>query len=159
MHGQTQVELWISSVFCVLFVFWGTEIDENGVPGPVRNRVGIQTPQKTKKIESGKRCGRAFWGHFGTFGEAVFYVFLGTSLFRSWAPFGRPKWQKGCQKGAKSDEKGRPKPCSGTCEKHGRHCTGGILGGPGEGPGRTFFKTLRHGLSRRAPGGLEEDFL
>ena len=37
-------------MFCVLFVFWGTRIDENGVPGPIRDQVGIQTPKKTQKV-------------------------------------------------------------------------------------------------------------
>ena len=33
----------------MIFVFWGTQIDENGVPGPIRDQVGIQTPKKTQK--------------------------------------------------------------------------------------------------------------
>ena len=99
MHRPTQVELWISSVFCVLFVSWGTKNDENGVPGPVRDRVGIQTPTKTKKIKSGKRFRRAFWGHFGTFGEAFFYCFCWDVPFSLlgaiWVPKGAERVPKG----------------------------------------------------------------
>jgi len=102
MHGQTQAKLWISSVFCVFFVLWGTKIDENGVPGPVRNRVGLQTPKKTKKIESVKRFRRAFWGHFGTFGEAFFYCFWGdvplSLLGAFWAPKVPERVPNGSQK-------------------------------------------------------------
>ena len=37
-------------LFSVLFVFWATKIDENGVPGLIRDQGGIQTPKKREKI-------------------------------------------------------------------------------------------------------------
>ena len=80
-------------------------------------------------------------------------VFSGSVFFVSWATFGRPKRQKGCPNGAQSDEKGGPKAPCGTCQKHGRHCTGGTWGGSGEGPGISFFRnalrSLPHTLPRR----------
>ena len=72
MHGQTQVELWISSVFCVLFVLRGTKIDDNGVPGRIREQVGLQTLKKTKSMNLDFRFGRVFWRHFGIFREVIF---------------------------------------------------------------------------------------
>ena len=49
MHGQTHVELWISSVFCELFVSWGTKIDENVVPEPIRDQGQHRDPKKVVK--------------------------------------------------------------------------------------------------------------
>jgi len=50
LGDQAHVELWISSVFCVLFGIWGTEIDENVVPGPMRDQVSMQTPKNADKF-------------------------------------------------------------------------------------------------------------
>jgi len=49
MHAQTHAEHWVSSVFCVRFCDLGTKIDENMVPGPIRDQVSVQTPQKIEK--------------------------------------------------------------------------------------------------------------
>jgi len=69
MRGQTQGERWISSVLCVFFVIWGTEIDEN-----VHEETYVEV-----------------WSSSVFY---VFFVFLGTKIDGKWSrngsrgPFG-----------------------------------------------------------------------
>ena len=39
--GKWHVGVWISIYFCEFLMFVGSEIDENGVPGLIRDKVGI----------------------------------------------------------------------------------------------------------------------
>jgi len=82
MLEETHVELWISrvlSVFCVSFLWFGApKFDENGVPGPIRDQVSIETPKKSRKVRKrvwiligGETFGGTFWRLSATFLQVV----------------------------------------------------------------------------------------
>ena len=51
---------------------FGLPNDENGVPGPIREDVGIEPPKNAQIIKSVRHFWRAFWRLVGTFREVVF---------------------------------------------------------------------------------------
>ena len=71
----------------------------------------------------------------------VFDVFYEGFFFVPWATLGAQSAQKAPKNGGKMEPKGSPRAPSGKCKNHGRHCTGGIWGGLGEGLGGDFFQT------------------
>ena len=136
MHGQTQVEVWISSVFCVLFVVWGTKIDGNGVPGPVRDQVGTRAPKKTPK-----------WSGFGldlTPVGALFRVvgvhFGGSFSVCFWnisfSPLGWHSAAQGAGKGGKRDPRVMKKEVLGHPLEHAKTMAGTVREAYREVPGR-----------------------
>ena len=83
------------SGFACVFVI----LDVFGVPGPIRDEVGIQTPKNTENVISGNPVWRVFWRQFATFSEVVFVCVFRRCLFRLqgdlWAPKATervPKW-------------------------------------------------------------------
>ena len=81
--------------FHVFFVIW----DICGVPGPIRDEVGIQTQKNTENAILVNPVWRVFWRQFATFSEVVFVCFFRRCLFRLrgdlWAPKATervPKW-------------------------------------------------------------------
>ena len=122
---------------------------EDGVPGPIQDKVRAWTPTNTKIANSLCPVWRSFWDFFPIFGEVFFHVFFLTLFFSSRVMLRRPKSHKGCQKEIQSKQKGCLKPPWGPHEKHGIYCTGATLRPPREGPGTTFLKSaLRRGLHR-----------
>ena len=104
--------------FLIVLMVVGSQIDENGAPGPIWGEVVIENPRNTQRVDFLKPFWRAFLRLFGTtvlLGRSFFDVFLERIFFASRAPFGRPRRQKGCQNGAQSDEKDGPEASCGTC--------------------------------------------
>jgi len=99
----------MSSVFCVLFVLWGTEIDENVTPGPIRDQVSTQTQQNLEKVvkkgldfDQGTSVLESFLETFSDFLGGLFLMFFSDVPFSLpgaiWAPKAPKRVSKGSPK-------------------------------------------------------------
>jgi hypothetical protein len=108
---------------------------QNGAHG----RFGRERASGSEKGAKGNHrdapFGVTFEGPGHQFRAPFFDAFSGGVFFAPWAGFESPKCPKGSQNEPKMEPKGCLRASSGKCKKHGRHCTGGIWGGLGEGPG------------------------
>ena len=82
-------------------MFWCSQIDGNGVPGPIRDEVGIQTPTKDNIKRDGCSWGM-LWRFSDTFREVVFLM---CSRNVSFSPPGRHLGAQGARKGTKMEPK------------------------------------------------------
>jgi len=92
-------------------VFWGTQIDENGALGPIRDQVGIQAPKKTKKVSGFGLDLRPFWLHFRTFPlvfGSYFFAFFLKAAFSFSGCFWPPKVSKRLPKWSQNEGKMEP---------------------------------------------------
>jgi len=158
MRGQTQVELWVSSVLRVFFVSWGTEIDENGVPGPVRDQV----PQKSRK-----KCEKGFGfhaarirsgGHLGDFPRLFCRSFFDVFLRRPFFAPGRHLGAQSARKGTEMEPEMMKKEVRRHLPERAKTMAGTVRETYWEVPGgardRPFFETRHKSLYRRVPRGV-----
>ena len=86
-------------------------------------------------------------------------MFFWDASFRLLGAIRVPKATEKMLKWSPNSRKGGPKAHCGTCQKHGRHCTGGTWGGAGEGPGISFFRNAVRRLPQTLPRRVWDDFL
>ena len=123
---------------CFLYVFsdLGTKIDENVVPGPIRDQVGIQTPKKSQKV-SGFGLDLLSLG-------AIFRIFqlpLGWSFSVCFGndSFSPPGWHlatQGARKGGKREAEVMKKEARRDLVEHAKSMAGIVREAYGEVPGR-----------------------